>query len=273
MKMSNTLIVAHKLYCLFNVITHFVPDLDGNQENHQGKRKLKKENADKERRYLQVPEKKGESNKSTQIMKNRQHSSSRTMTRSRVVFNRDERRRAVRFVSSFDYMRSWMFNNAGARVMIPLTFEPQATFLWANRPTFSTCAKRFHIKTAATQRKRDIKGLTKSTPPSRARRRSIGSQKIKARGKKWASCSPSSPTTISNQVTAAELRNLSPAATSARIWARHPEAETKGPLVRTLSPEVRSKHCSLQRGNASRSPRRAFKGKTLPAVLRWCCPS
>lgn len=57
MKMSNTLIVARKLYCLFNIITNFVPDLDSNQENNQGKRKLKKESTDKERSYQQVPEK------------------------------------------------------------------------------------------------------------------------------------------------------------------------------------------------------------------------
>lgn len=68
MKMSNTLIVAHKLYCLFNIITHFVPDLDSNQENNQGKRKLKKENTDKERSYLKVPEK-GRGKKWTQSVK------------------------------------------------------------------------------------------------------------------------------------------------------------------------------------------------------------
>lgn len=63
-KTSNTLIVAHELYCLFNIITNFVPDLDSNRENNQGKRKLKKESNGNERRYLQVPDKKGKGNKS-----------------------------------------------------------------------------------------------------------------------------------------------------------------------------------------------------------------
>lgn len=108
MKMSDTLIVAHKLYCLFNLITHFVPDLDSNQENNQGKRKLKKENSDEERSYLQVPEK-GKGNKSTQsvkAVKNRQHSPPEYVFRpnqdasgvGRVVVNRDERRGAIRLV-------------------------------------------------------------------------------------------------------------------------------------------------------------------------------
>lgn len=64
MNTSNTLIVAHKLYCLFNIITNFVPDLDSNQENNQGKRKLKKESTDNKRSYLQVPAKRGEGNES-----------------------------------------------------------------------------------------------------------------------------------------------------------------------------------------------------------------
>lgn len=63
-KTSNTLIVAHKLDCLFNRITNLVSDLDSNQEHNQGKRKLKKESTDNERSYLQAPEKRGKGNKS-----------------------------------------------------------------------------------------------------------------------------------------------------------------------------------------------------------------